>query len=57
MTLDADALLKELQQGKFHPLYVLQGEEPYYIDAVADRIEKTALPVHERSLNQVVLFG
>jgi DNA polymerase-3 subunit delta len=57
LTLDADAILKELQQRQFRPVYVLQGEEPYYIDAVAERIEQTALPEHDRSFNQVVLYG
>jgi DNA polymerase-3 subunit delta len=57
LTLDADAILKELQQRQFHPVYVLQGEEPYYIDAVAERIEQTALPAPDRSFNQVVLYG
>ena len=54
---DADALFKQLRQRQFHPVYVLQGEEPYYIDAVADLIEKTALPEAERSFNQAVLYG
>ena len=55
--LDADALLKQLHQRQFQPVYFLQGEEPYYVDAVADLIEKTALAEHERSFNQVVLYG
>ena len=57
MTTEPDALLKQLHQGQFQPVYFLQGEEPYYIDAVADLIEKTALPVPDRSFNQVVLYG
>jgi DNA polymerase-3 subunit delta len=55
--LEADAILKQLQQGQFQPVYFLQGEEPYYIDVVADLIEKTALAEHERSFNQVVVYG
>ena len=57
MTLDPDALLKQLQQKQFQPVYFLQGEEPYFIDAAADLIEQTALPEHDRSFNQVVLYG
>ena len=57
MILEADALLKQLQQRQFQPVYFLQGEEPYYIDAVADLIEQTALAEHERSFNQVVIYG
>ena len=54
---EADAILKQLQQRQFQPVYFLQGEEPYYIDVVADLIEKTALAEHERSFNQVVVYG
>ena len=57
LNLAADALFKQLRQRQFYPVYVLQGEEPYYIDAVADLIEKTAMPKAERSFNQVVLYG
>ena len=55
--LEADALLKQLQHRQFQPVYFLQGEEPYYIDVVADLIEKNALAEHERSFNQVVVYG
>ena len=55
--LDADAILKQLQQRQFQPVYFLQGEEPYHIDMVAELIEKTALAEHERSFNQVVVYG
>jgi DNA polymerase-3 subunit delta len=55
--IEADVLIKQVQQRQFQPVYVLQGEEPYYIDVVADLIEKNALAEHERSFNQVVLYG
>ena len=57
MIQEADATLKQLQQRQFQPVYFLQGEEPYYIDVVADLIEKTVLAEHERSFNQVVIYG
>ena len=57
LTQDADLVLQQLRQQQFQPVYFLQGEEPYYIDAVADLIEKTALAEHERSFNQVVIYG
>ncbi|SHJ54530.1 DNA polymerase III, delta subunit [Hymenobacter daecheongensis DSM 21074] len=57
MTLSADDLLKQIQQRQFQPVYFLQGEEPYYIDLIADRLEQTVLPEHDRGFNQVVLYG
>ena len=52
-----DDLLAQLKQRQFQPVYFLQGEEPYYIDHVADIIEKTALAEHERGFNQVIVYG
>ncbi|GAB3293217.1 DNA polymerase III subunit delta [Hymenobacter tenuis] len=57
MTLTADEILKQLQQRQFAPVYFLQGEEPYYIDLVADLLEKNVLQEHEKGFNQVVLYG
>lgn len=57
LTTDADALFKQLRQRQFQPVYFLQGEEPYYIDVVADLIEKMALPEADRSFNQAVIYG
>ena len=57
LTLSADEILKQLQQRQFAPVYFLQGEEPYYIDLVADTLEKSVLQEHEKGFNQVVLYG
>ncbi|MBC8083839.1 MAG: DNA polymerase III subunit delta [Hymenobacter sp.] len=55
--LTPDELLKQLQQRQFQPVYFLQGEEPYYIDLIAEVLEKTVLQEHEKGFNQVVLYG
>lgn len=57
MTFTADEILQQLQQRQFQPVYFLQGEEPYYIDLIADRLEQTVLQEHEKGFNQVVLYG
>ena len=57
VTLSPDEILKQLQQRQFAPVYFLQGEEPYYIDLVADLLEKNVLQEHEKGFNQVVLYG
>lgn len=53
----ADEILNQLRQRQFAPVYFLQGEEPYYVDLVADILEKTVLQEHEKGFNQVVLYG
>jgi DNA polymerase-3 subunit delta len=38
LILEADAILKQVQQRQFQPVYFLQGDEPYFIDTVADAL-------------------
>ncbi|MBT2558450.1 DNA polymerase III subunit delta [Hymenobacter sp. ISL-91] len=52
-----DEILAQLKQRQFAPVYFLQGEEPYYIDLVADLLEKHVLPEADKGFNQVVLYG
>lgn len=57
MDISAKKILGELKSGKYAPVYVLQGEEAYYIDLIADYIETHALAESEKGFNQVVLYG
>lgn len=53
----AKKILDKLKAKKFDPVYVLQGEETYYIDLIANYIEANALQESEKSFNQVILYG
>lgn len=53
----ANKILSELKSGKYSPVYLLQGEEVYYIDLISNYIEVNALTESERAFNQVVLYG
>lgn len=50
-------IIQNLQRKIYHPIYVLMGEEPYFIDKVSDYIAKNVLTEAERSFNQTVLYG
>ncbi|MCJ8210085.1 DNA polymerase III subunit delta [Mucilaginibacter sp. RS28] len=50
-------ILKDLKNRKYKPVYLLHGEEPYFIDVVSDYIEHQLLPEHEKGFNQTVLYG
>ncbi|MFK7900060.1 MAG: DNA polymerase III subunit delta [Cyclobacteriaceae bacterium] len=50
-------ILQQLKSKQYSPLYFLQGEEPYYIDAIGDFIEKNALEESQKGFNQVILYG
>ena len=52
-----DELIKDLKNQVYHPVYFLQGEEPYYIDAISNYIEHHVLNEMEKEFNQTVLYG
>lgn len=57
MQSNPDKVLAELQEGRYHPVYFLQGDEPYYIDAIAAYIENYVLEESEKGFNQVIMYG
>lgn len=50
-------LIKDLKNKVYHPVYFLQGEEPFYIDSVSEYIEKHVLDEMEKEFNQTILYG
>ena len=52
-----EGIMRDLEARKFSPVYYLMGDEPYYIDKIADYIAEHALQPEERDFNQMILFG
>jgi len=52
-----DQIEKQLKQGEVAPLYLLYGEEPWFIDQLYRKIEETALGGAEPSFNLDVFYG
>ena len=52
-----EGIMRDLEAGKFAPVYYLMGDEPYYIDKIVDYIAEHALQPEERDFNQTILFG
>ena len=52
-----EAIMKDLMARKFAPVYVLMGDEPFYIDKICDYLLENVLKPEERDFNQTVLFG
>ena len=50
-------IIEDIQKGSPAPIYFLMGEEPYYIDRIADYIGKNVLSEEEKGFNQMVLYG
>lgn len=58
---ETDSLCREIvndaRRGIFKPVYLLMGEEPYYVDMVCDAILEHCLDESERDFNQTVCYG
>ncbi len=50
-------IVSDIKDGNIKPIYFLMGEEPYYIDKIAEYIEKNVLAEEEKGFNQMVLYG
>ena len=50
-------VMASIQAGRFAPVYILAGEEPYYIDRIADQLQKSVLAPDERDFNSHIYFG
>lgn len=49
-------ILRSVSQGQFLPVYLLMGEEPYYIDRIAEAITNTALTEDEKDFNLITIY-
>ncbi len=52
-----EKILRDLKNKNYSPLYFLTGDEPYYIDKIADYITDNVLSDSEKTFNQVILYG
>ena len=51
------AILQDIRERRFKPVYLLMGDESYYIDLICDAIIANALNETERDFNQTILYG
>lgn len=56
-TVTFDAIMRDLKSGKYAPVYILMGDESYYIDRITDYIAENVLEPDDRDFNQTVVFG
>ena len=50
-------IVKEVRSGIFKPVYLLMGDEPYYVDMVCDAIVDNCLDESEKDFNQTICYG
>lgn len=57
MTAEFKKLFQSLQNKQYAPVYLVDGEEPYFIDIITTYFEEKILQPHERDFNLMVLYG
>ncbi|MBQ3832520.1 MAG: DNA polymerase III subunit delta, partial [Bacteroidales bacterium] len=52
-----DEILNDLKNKIYKPIYLLYGEESYFIDKITDYIANNVLTDAEKSFNQTIMYG
>ena len=52
-----EVLRAEITARRFAPIYLLMGEESYFIDALCDQLSSSILTPAEQSFNQITVYG
>ncbi len=52
-----DSIMRDVVQKQFKPVYLLVGEESYYIDRIVEAIENAALSEDEKAFNLYKYYG
>lgn len=52
-----NSIMADVKGRRFAPIYLLMGEESFFIDAVCDLLATTVLTEAEQSFNQITLYG
>ena len=52
-----NAIMKDIEARRFAGIYLLAGDEGYFIDAIAERLSNSILSEAERSFNQLTVYG
>ncbi|MHC8950320.1 DNA polymerase III subunit delta [Sphingobacterium hungaricum] len=56
--MDLNTLLADIKKKKgLKPVYLLHGEEPYFIDLISDAVENTLLDEAQKGFDQSILYG
>jgi DNA polymerase III subunit delta len=52
-----ETIMRDLKAKKYAPVYILMGDESYYIDKIADYIAENVIEPDDRDFNQTIVFG
>lgn len=52
-----EQIISDIRDRKFSPIYLLMGEEPYFIDQISDLIQNTVLDEGQKAFNLSIIYG
>ena len=52
-----DMIMSDLRRKAYSPVYLLMGEEAYYIDQISDFIQNNVLDEGQREFDLTVVYG
>jgi DNA polymerase-3 subunit delta len=55
--MNVSPILSDIKNKKLKPIYLLHGEEPYFIDLISDAIEHNVLDDAQKGFDQTILYG
>ncbi len=55
--MEFEQIIRDIKNKSFKPIYLLTGEEEYFIDQISDAIENSVLDEAEKEFNLTILYG
>lgn len=52
-----EEICRDIVAKKFQPVYILMGEEPFFMDRITDLLIENVLAESERDFNQMIMYG
>lgn len=52
-----ERIMASIGKREFAPIYLLMGEESYFIDCISEKLAQTILSPAEQAFNQIVVYG
>lgn len=54
---DFRSILQDIKKRNFSPVYILMGEEPYYIDKIGEALEATVVAEEDKEFDSSIIYG
>lgn len=52
-----EEICRDIVAKKFQPVYILMGEEPFFMDRITDLLLENVLSESEKDFNQMIMYG